>query len=549
MKNYIFLVSTLLFLLSLSNLKAQTTFPDSLAIAADILGLSFTESELDSMSDGVKRTTQGIKALQDYELPNRVSPALVFDPRPTGFKIEEKQQAINFDIPKNVKLPKDRDDLAFYSVAQLSALIKSKQISSVELTRFFIERLKKYGDTLKCVITITEDLALEQASKADQQIASGNYKGPLHGIPYAVKDLLAVEGYKTTWGAMPYKDQQIEGTATVVEKLDNAGAVLLAKLTLGALAMGDIWYGGVTKNPWNLEQGSSGSSAGSASATAAGLAPFTLGTETLGSIVSPSTRCGVTGLRPTFGRVSKHGAMALSWSMDKIGPITRSAEDAALVFEVIRGSDNKDLSVVDAPFNYDAEENINEFKVAYFKDLFEADYSNKKNDSLSLLEFRKLGVEPVAIELPEGMPFRSLLIILSSESAGAFDLLTRSNQDDLMVNQRKGAWPNYFRTARFVSAVDYVNANRVRSVLIEKMNNLLKDYDAVLTPSFGGSQLVITNLTGHPCVVFPNGFNEEGSPTSFSIIGNLYDEAKLLRLAKAYQEATQHDDKHPEMFD
>ncbi|HMQ00308.1 MAG TPA: amidase, partial [Cyclobacteriaceae bacterium] len=348
--------------------------------------------------------------------------------------------------------------------------------------------------------------------------------------------------------AMPYKDQLIDETATVVKKLDEAGAVLLVKLTLGALAMGDIWYGGVTKNPWNLEQGSSGSSAGSASATAAGLVPFAIGTETLGSIVSPSTRCGTTGLRPTFGRVSRHGAMALSWSMDKIGPICRSAQDAAIVFETIRGEDGLDKTVKNAAFNYNAARDVKKLKVGYVKKYFEADYPNKEFDNQTLEVLRKLGVELHEVEMPEELPIRSLLVILYAEAAAAFDELTRSKQDSLLVNQRKNAWPNIFRASRFIPAVEYINANRLRQMLIEKYHEALNDYDVIVTPSYGGSQLQITNLTGHPCVVVPNGFNDKGSPVSISFLGKLFGEAAALELAGAYQQATEFDDLHPEMF-
>lgn len=521
---------------------------DTLAYVEPILNIELTQAERDSLKDGLKRNLNSIKTIHGVEIENSTAPALVFDPRPQQFQTPSGPDKINWNLPSNVTLPDNREDLAFYTVEQLSALVKARKITSEELTKYFIERLKKYGDTLQSVITITEERALEQARKADREIASGNYRGPLHGIPYGAKDLLAVEGYKTTWGAMPFKDQEVVGTATVIKKLDEAGAVLVAKLTLGALAMGDIWYGGKTKNPWNMEQGSSGSSAGSASATAAGLVPFAIGTETWGSIVSPSTRCGVTGLRPTFGRVSKHGAMALSWSMDKIGPIARSARDCAIVFEAIRGTDGKDLSVVDAPFHYNAAQDVKSMKVGYVKELFERDYGNRTNDSLTLKQFESMGLKLHEVQLPEDIPTSALSIILASEASAAFDLLTRSNQDSLLVNQKKNAWPNYFRTSRFISAVDYINANRIRSLLIEKLNDTLKDYDAVLVPSFGGDQLLMTNLTGNPCVVFPNGFNEEGSPTSFSIIGNLYEEGKLLELAAAYQQATEHDEAHPEYF-
>ncbi|MDH5380443.1 MAG: amidase, partial [Cyclobacteriaceae bacterium] len=312
-----------------------------------------------------------------------------------------------------------------------------------------------------------------------------------------------------------------------------------------ALAMGDVWYGGVTKNPWNLEQGSSGSSAGSASATVAGLVGFSIGTETLGSIVSPSTRCGASGLRPSYGRVSRTGAMALSWSMDKIGPICRTALDCALVFNAIYGPDEIDQTLYDFPFNFDATKDVTKLKVGYLKDYFE-NSRNKENDEKSLEAIRALGIEPIAVTFPEDLPISSLRIILVAESAAAFDELTRSNRDDLLVRQDKGAWPNSFRNSRFIPAVEYINANRVRYQLIQEMHKIMKEYDVIVTPSFGGSQLLITNLTGHPCVVIPNGVNEEGSPTSISFLGNLFEEGKLLELATAVQNNTDFEDAHPE---
>jgi Asp-tRNA(Asn)/Glu-tRNA(Gln) amidotransferase A subunit family amidase len=356
-----------------------------------------------------------------------------------------------------------------------------------------------------------------------------------------------VEGYKTTWGAAPFKDQVIDETATVIQKLDQAGAVLIAKTTLGALAYGDIWFGGRTNNPWNLEQGSSGSSAGSAAGTAAGLFPFAIGTETLGSIVSPSTRNGTTGLRPTYGRVSRTGAMALSWSMDKIGPITRSVEDAALVFNAIYGPDGKDQTIVDLPFNFDATTDITDLRIGYLKSAFEQDYWNKSRDSLVLETMKDMGVDLIPIELPD-YNVGPLRVILTAEGAAAFDQLTLTDQDDLMQWQTPNAWPNSFRAAHFIPATEYINANRARYELIQKMDSVMQDVDVYISPAFGGGNLLVTNLTGHPSVVVPNGFTDSGSPTSITFVGDLFDEATLLAVAKAYQEATDHHEKHPPLF-
>ena len=407
--------------------------------------------------------------------------------------------------------------------------------------------MKGHGAKLECVITLTEDLALRQAARADAEIASGKYRGPLHGIPYGAKDLLAVRGYRTTWGAMPYKEQVFDENATVIEKLEQAGAVLVAKLTLGALAWGDVWYGGKTRNPWNLEEGSSGSSAGSAAATAAGLVPFAIGTETWGSIVSPATRCGATGLRPTYGRVSRSGAMALSWSMDKIGPICRSVEDCAIVFKAIYGPDGRDPSVVDVPFEYRGRVDFDRVRVGFAKSLFEDESEGKAHDEAALRVLERLGAALVPIEFPD-YPVESLAFILSAEAAAAFDELTRSNRDDLMVRQVRDAWPNVFRASRFIPAVEYINANRVRYMLIQEMQKVMSTVDVYVAPSFGGDNLLLTNLTGHPCVVLPNGFDEAGCPVSITFVGRLFDEGTLLAVAKAYQDATGFHLKHPPLF-
>ncbi|HEV7348694.1 amidase [Telluribacter sp.] len=515
--------------------------------ASEVFGLEFTEAERDSMLTELIDTREGYEKMRKIELTNDISPALDFNPLPTGFTIDQTKKPFRRSPAGKVVLPANRDDLAFFTVSELSELIRSRQISSEELTKFYLARLKKYDPKLHCVITLTDDLALTQARRADAEIKAGKYRGPLHGIPYGAKDLLAKRGYKTTWGAMPYKDQTLDVDATVIKRLEEAGAVLCAKLTLGALAWGDVWFGGMTRNPWALEAGSSGSSAGSASAVAAGLVPFAIGTETLGSIVSPSTVCGTTGLRPTFGRVSRYGAMALSWSMDKIGPITRSVEDCAYVFNAIYGPDGQDATIIEAPFNYAPLQSLKGTRIGYLKKAFEADYPNKANDQATLETLRKLGAELVPMELPSGYPAGDMTIILSAEAAAAFDDLTRSNRDDLMVRQIKNAWPNVFRAARFIPAVEYIQANRLRTKLIQDMYRTLKAANVAvyLSPTYGGGNLTITNLTGHPCVVLPNGFSQKGTPTSITFMGQLLKEEKVLAVAKAYQDATNHHRKHP----
>ena len=516
--------------------------------AEALFDLNFTKTERDSIQDGLKSNLKGVKAVPGLPRKKQTPPNFIFNPLPVGFKIEGEEQALDVGVPVKVHLPENDTELAFYTIAQLSVLVRDKKVTSTKLTKLYLDRLKKFGDTLECVVTLLEDRALEQAARADEEIAAGNYRGLLHGIPYGIKDLFTLEGYKTTWGAMAYKDQMLGNSATVIHKLDEAGAVLLVKLTLGALAMGDVWYGGKTRNPWNPEQGSSGSSAGSGAATAAGLVAFAIGTETLGSIVSPSTRNGVTGLRPTFGRVSRTGAMALSWTMDKAGPMCRSAQDCAIVLNAIYGPDGMDQAVINAAFNYNADLDIGSLKIGYLKDLFERKYSNRSNDSITLRVFHELGIHPEPVSLPENLPYNAMLMILAAESAAAFDEFTRSNNDDLLVRQDKSAWPSFFRGARFIPAVEYIQANRIRYLLIEKMNALFQKYDAIITPSFGGPQLLATNLTGHPAVVLPNGFNEKGSPTSFSIIGRLFQEGTILVIASAYQQATAFETMKPPLF-
>jgi Asp-tRNA(Asn)/Glu-tRNA(Gln) amidotransferase A subunit family amidase len=513
--------------------------------AEKILGLEFTPAEADSMLDELRDTRRNFEAIRKIDLANDVAPALYFDPLPPGFVFEKTRMPFRASAAGTVRVPANRDELAWYSVRELAELIRTKQLTSVELTTFFLERLKKHNPQLECVVTRTDELALRQAARADAELKAGKYRGLLHGIPYGAKDLLAQKDYPTTWGSVPFKNQRLPYDATVVQRLEAAGAVLCAKLTLGELAWGDVWFGGVTKNPWNPQRGSSGSSAGSASAVAAGLLPFAIGSETLGSIVSPSTECGTTGLRPTFGRVPRTGAMTLSWSMDKLGPITRAVEDCAIVFEAIRGTDGQDPTVRDAPFNYDGTRTaLKGRKIGYLKAEFERASPTRAQDSASLAVLRRLGAELVPLELPS-LPSNDISFILGVEAAAAFDELTRSGRDDQLVRQIKNAWPNAFRAARFVPAVEYVQANRHRTLLIRAMAEKIAGLDAYVSPSFGRT-LTLTNLTGHPCVVLPNGFRDTPRrPTSLTFTGQLFGEAALLQIAKAYQDATAFHRAHP----
>lgn len=528
--------------------KAQKITQEMIQQAEQVAGLEFTDPERELMVEGVNRALANYEKLRAITLDNSVPPAFQFNPILPGMTFDNAPKSNNrrparaqSDRSHRVAVPAHLEEVAFWQVTQLSRLIRSRKVSAVELTKMYLERLRRYDPKLLCVVTLTEELALKQAQQADAELAAGRYRGPLHGIPWGAKDLLATRGYKTTWGAMPYKEQVIDEDATVVKRLEEAGAVLVAKLTLGALAWGDVWFGGKTRNPWNMEEGSSGSSAGPGSATAAGLVGFSIGSETYGSIVSPSTRNGVTGLRPTFGRVSRYGAMALSWTMDKIGSLCRSAEDCALVFSAIYGPDGKDGTVTDLPFHWDPNLDVRKLRIGYLKSAFEKERQNnqqwKANDDATLETLRALGVHVIPVELPD-YPVGAMNFLLNVEAAAAFDDLTRSNKDDLLVRQEKNAWPNVFRHSRLVPAVEYIQANRVRTLVMRAMAELMFQVDVYVAPSFGGDNLLLTNLTGHPTVVVPNGFTEKGTPTSITFVGRLFAEAETLAVAKAYQDAT-----------
>jgi Asp-tRNA(Asn)/Glu-tRNA(Gln) amidotransferase A subunit family amidase len=535
--------------------------PEMVTAAAKIAGLALTPEAEKAIADGLNRRgglLQNFQALRDMGLGNDTPSALVFNPVLPGTKLPVGQSFLKTSRVK-AAAPRTDEDLAFLPVTHLAALLKKREIRSVDLARLCLERLKKHDPALHCVVTLTGDLALEQAARADREIAAGRYRGPLHGVPWGAKDLLAVKGYKTTFGASPYRDQTIDRSATVYEKLTEAGAVLVAKLTLGALAMGDRWFGGQTKSPWdpmNAEQGSSGSSAGPASAVAAGLVPFALGSETRGSIISPASRCGVTGLRPSFGRVSRHGAMALSWTMDKLGPLARTAEDCAVVLSVIQGPDGKDNTVLDVPFAWDAGRDVRKLKVGFIKSEVEREIpEDPKNPDrvqrmreglaftkASLDVVRKLGVEPVPVELPK-MGSGPMDFLLTTEAAAAFDDLVRGGKLDLMsAEPERSAWVGSFRLHEFVPAVQYIQANRARFRLMEAYQEFFKDLDVLI-----GSALGPTNLTGHPEIAFPHGFDSKGQPAVLRLTGKLFGEADMLLLAHAFQQRTDFHRKRPKL--
>jgi Asp-tRNA(Asn)/Glu-tRNA(Gln) amidotransferase A subunit family amidase len=519
-----------------------------LKAAEKLFDLHFSPPKEDSILSGLTDHFQLYQYIHAHNLYNDVPLSMGFDPLLPGTSYDRKQKPLHWNLPEAVSLPADRNDLAFYSLPELASLIKRKKISSEALTTFFLDRLKRYGPVLHCVIELREDSALAQARRADRDLARGIYRGPLQGIPYGIKDLFAASGGHTTWGTPPYKDQVIQENAYVAERLAQAGAVLVAKLSLGELAMDDIWFGGLTRNPWNLAVGSGGSSAGSASATAAGLVPFAIGTETYGSIVDPSMRCGATGLRPTFGSIARTGCMALCWSSDKVGPICRSAEDAAIVFAYVHGGDSTDASSRTMPFNYTGKVDLAKLKIAYTRNYIDSLPENSP-EKQSLLILRRLGAKLIPVDFPDDLHGNDILsLIVGVESAAAFDKLTRTNQDDQMVQQNKDRWPNVFRTARFVPAVDYVNACRLRTAIMQKIDPFISQYDIIIAPPEAGDQLAITNLTGHPSVTLPVGYKPDGTPGSISFIGQLYGEAGLLAFAKAFQDATSYNKEHPKGF-
>ena len=585
--------------------------PEMIDQASVLAGIGpFTAEQKQMMIDGLTSVNGSIKAIRKLNLPNSVAPAIVFHPQPAAkpplspkpdsskeFEGVESGHGL-FTPPPAPKAPSQIEDLAFATVSELSGLLSTRKITSTELTKMYLARLKRYDSKLHFVITLLEDRALKQAAQADAEIAAGKYRGPLHGIPWGAKDLLAVKGYPTTWGAAGFESQSFDEDATVVQRLDAAGAILIAKFTLGALAMGDHWFGGQTRNPWNPKQGSSGSSAGSASAVSAGCVGFAIGSETLGSISSPSTRCGTSGLRPSFGLVPRTGAMALSWTMDKLGPITRSAEDCAIVLDAIHGPDGKDTSVYPAPYFWNPGLDWKTLRIGYLKSAFDppepfkpdpakpnetadekkkreernaqaaadrarSDY-DRKFDLAALDKLRSMGINLIPVELP-ALPYGAMTPMLEAEAAAAFDSLTRSGRDKLLTAQSADDWPNIFRTARFYPAVEYIQAARARTLAVQQVSALFDTVDIIVAPT-PGRQLVATNLTGHPALIVPNGLrgadaprppkedsgdNDNiggpGTPVSITFLAGLYQDAKLAAFCHAYQQATGFHKLHPRL--
>lgn len=575
---------------------------DEAAAIADVpLPAEYRQLMVDALNEHVKNYEEIYK----LHIPNNVAPALVFDPVLASTKFETEKRPLRISAAPAIAasgVSKNLEDLCFHSARDLAELVRTKKVSSVALTEMYIERLKRYDPLLHFVITFTEDRAQAKAKEADREIAAGKYRGPLHGLPWGGKDLLSVAGYRTTWGAGGFENQTFDEDATVVKRLDAAGAVLVAKLSLGALAMDDHWFGAKTRNPWNPAQGSSGSSAGSASATAAGCVAFSIGSETLGSISSPSTRCGCTGLRPTFGFVPRTGAMALSWSMDKLGPICRAVEDTALILHAIYGPDGGDRAVQPAAFNWDADLDWRKLRVGYLKTDFEHPFDNQEEppakpeselsaeekkkleeqkqrreqfrlraeydrrfDKAAIAKLQAMGVNLIPVELPK-FPYGAMAPLLEAEAAAAFDELTRTGRDKLLTDQGEGDWPNTFRIARLIPAVEYIQANRARMLAMEAVAKALDGFDVIVAPT-NSQQLVVTNLTGHPALILPNGFRGDdappprkndkgeiqgdyggpGTPVSLTFLGQLYGEGRLLAFARAYQQATDFHLQHPKL--
>jgi len=538
------------FLVLTSNIYAQTVSASEIITAENMYDLHFTDAKRDSMVKQLNANLQLYRYLHGFNLANSVPLPNWFDPVLPTMTFNTKQQSVNWNVPAAVVMPADTNQLAFYSIAQLSSLLRNHKITSVQLSRIFINRLKKYGDTLHCVISLTEEIAMEQAKRADEAFAKGIYKSPLQGIPYGLKDLFAVKGTRTTYGTPPFKDQVIDEDAFVYQQLEKAGAVLIAKLSMGELAMDDRWFGGQTKNPWNLQQGSNGSSAGSASATVAGLVPFAIGTETYGSIVAPSAVCGATGLRPTFGSVARTGGMNLAWTSDRIGPICRSAEDAAMVFASIHGSDVYDRASRTMPFNYTGTIDLKNIKVAYAKNYIDALPDNSA-EKAAIKTLQEAGVQVMAVDFPSNLHTNDLLTtIWAAESAAAFDPLTRSDKDSQMIQQWQSRYPNQFRAARFIPAVEYLTVCRLRYMVMQQAFPLLSEYDIIIVPSMADEPMALTCLTGNPCITLPAGIAAAGSaPPSITFIGGkLYSEAILTAFAKKFQELTHYEQQHPPLF-
>jgi Asp-tRNA(Asn)/Glu-tRNA(Gln) amidotransferase A subunit family amidase len=536
----------------------QTASPNAAAITPDdvktfekVSGRKFTDADRVQMARSLARNRVNATSVRSSALPETVMPAVHFDPRQLGFKMPRIRSGFRLSDASEVTLPATEEQIAFLGAVELGRLLRVGKITSTRLTQIYLDRLRTYGPRLNCLVTLTEELALRQAARADRELKEGKSRGPLHGVPFGVKDLLATKGIRTTFGAKPFENQVFDYDATVVSRLEAAGAVLIGKLSMGELAMGDVWFGGTTRCPWNPTRGASGSSAGSCAATAAGLVGFAIGTETLGSIVSPSVRNGTTGLRPTFGRVSRHGAMALSWTMDKIGPIARRVEDCAAILQAIAGPDDRDLTLIDAPLQWNPKSDVRKIKVGIDEQSFasiSANTSRKKfyDDALGML--KKMGVVFKPIKLPIMTDATRALstIFINAEGASSFQKLLDDGGLSQLAQQEDGSWPNTFRTAATISAADYLTAMRIRAQLQQQMMAALSDVDVYVAAPLSGSTIYLTNLCGQPTVVTRCGMDGD-TPVCIEFVGNLFREDAALRLAFAYEQATDWNKRWPDV--
>ncbi len=517
---------------------------EMIAAAAQLAGLRISEVDREEMVAGINANLASYEALREIHIDQNVPPPLYFNPAVPGQTFSNERKPFVRGARSRVMRPAILEDIAFWPVTDLSQLIESRQVSSEDLTRMYLDRIRRHDPVLHCVITLTEELAIEQAAQADREIAAGNYRGPLHGIPWGAKDVIAKRGYRTTWGSEAYRDQTVDLDATVVSRLEEAGAVLVAKLSTGEIARGDRWFDKQTRNPWKTDEGSGGSSAGPGSATAAGLVGFSLGSDTTGSILGPSRTCGISGLRPTFGRVSRHGVMPVCWSLDKVGPMCRSVEDCAIVFEAIRGPDNRDLAVVDMPFNWDGNQSIGGLRIGYLQEAFGDDAH--ANDAATLASLRNMGVDLEPVKLPEHAGMDALQMLLVDEAA-AFDELIQTGKVDLLIQDRDEPEDMLMRVARLLPAVEYMQIQRLRMLMMQGMEEALRDIDVYVSPHRGSPNTSATSLTGHPAISVPNGFDEDGKPTGILFVGKLYGEGDLMALAKTYQDANDFHLAHPDI--
>ena len=488
---------------------------ETIAAAERVMGVRYTEAERAMMQGNLAPQIQSARKRRELDFPNDLAPATRFDPRLPGFRAPAAQRPLRWSEPDPGTLPRGDEDIAFAPVTHLAHWIRSGELTSRRLTEIYLARIEAIAPTLECFVTVTAEPARAEADAMDALSRAGASLGPLHGMPYALKDLFDAAGVRTTWGAEPWADRIADGDSAVVERLRAAGAVLLGKATVGALAYGDLWFGGKTRNPWNLNEGASGSSAGSAAATAAGLSAFSIGTETFGSITSPSQRCGTTGLRPTYGRVSRAGGMALCWSLDKVGPICRRVEDTGMVLAAINGGDARDPASIDMPFNHDAGNDLKGLRMGWLPAAYEGEDVTEV-DRAALEAARCLGFEMIEARLPD-LPYDSLVATLYAEAAASFEQLTLSDEDDTLRRQDDGAWPNAFRKARFLSAVDHVQLDRLRRKVMEALDALFRDVDVLIGPFSTGPMLIASNFTGHPCLHLPAGFHRVSTRSELSL--------------------------------